>query len=59
MALKAMSQGNNIPQEAYDAAWEKAVADTSDEALDKLTNETRLLVTSEIWRFVRGVGVSE
>ncbi len=57
--FESMSQGNNIPQEAYDAAWEKAVADTSDEALDKLTNETRLLVTSEIWRFVRGVGVSE
>jgi len=56
---ESMSQGNNITQEANDAAWEKAISGTSDEAINKLTNETRVLVTSEVWRFVKGTVASE
>ncbi len=40
-------------------AWEKAVAGESDEAVIKLTNETRVMVTSERWRYVMGVAANE
>jgi hypothetical protein len=56
---ESLSQSSNITQEAYDAAWEKAAAGTPDEAINKLTNETRVLVTSEVWRYVMGVAASE
>ena len=56
---ESLSQNSNITQEAYDAAWEKAAAGTPDEAINKLTNETRVMVTSELWRFVKGTVASE
>jgi len=56
---ESLSQRSNITEEAYDAAWEKAAAGTPDEALYKLTNETRVMVTSEWWRYVMGVEANE
>lgn len=56
---ESLSQRNNITQEAYDAARVKAISGSSDEAINKLTNETRVMVTSEMWRFVKGVVASE
>ena len=56
---ESLSQRNSITQEAKNAAWKKAAAGKSDEAISKLTNETRLMVTSERWRFVKGAVASE
>ena len=56
---ESMSQPNSITQEQDDAAWEKAAAGTPDEYIDKLTNETRVMVTSELWRHVMGVAATE
>ena len=56
---ESLSQRSNITQEAYDAAWEKAAAGTPDEYIIKLTNETRVMVTSEMWRHVMGVAATE
>jgi len=56
---ESLSQGNSITQEQADAAWEKAAAGTPDEAINKLTNETRVMVTSEMWRYVMGVEANE
>jgi len=56
---ESLSQGNSITQEQADAAWEKAAAGESDEAIIKLTNETRVMVTSEVWRYVMGVEANE
>ena len=56
---ESMSQPNSITQEQDDAAWEKAAAGTPDEYIDKLINETRVMVTSEVWRHVMGVAASE
>ena len=56
---ESLSQQNSITQEADDAAWEKAAAGTPDEVIIKLTNETRLMVTSEMWRHIMGVAASE
>jgi len=56
---ESLSQPNSITQETGDAAWEKAAAGTPDEVIIKLTNETRLMVTSEMWRYIMGVAASE
>jgi hypothetical protein len=56
---ESLSQPNSITQEANAAAWEKAAAGTPDDAINKLTNETRVMVTSEVWRYIIGVAASE
>ncbi len=56
---ESMSQRNSITQEQAAAAWEKAAAGESDEAINKLTNETRVVVTTEVWRYIIGVAASE
>ena len=56
---ESLSQRNSITQEADAAAWEQAAAGETDESITKLTNETRVMVTSEMWRYVMGVATSE
>jgi len=57
--FESLSQPNSITEEADDAAWEKAAAGTPDEVIIKLTNETRVMVTSEMWSYIMGVAASE
>jgi len=56
---ESLSQRDNLTQEADAAAWEKAAAGTTDEAILKLVNETRVMVTTEVWRYINGVTASE
>jgi hypothetical protein len=57
--FESLSQENSITQEQADAAWENAAAGETDEYINKLTNETRVLVTTEVWQNIMGVAATE
>jgi hypothetical protein len=59
IGYESLSQRNSITQEADAAAWEQAAAGETDESITKLTNETRLLVTTEVWHNIMGVAATE
>ena len=56
---ESLSQRSNVTQETIDMVWEKATAGTTDEDINKLTNETRVMVTSEMWRNIMRVVANE
>ena len=56
--FESLAQRGSLSEETYDAAWKKAAAGTSDDEIDKITNETRVMVSSVMWRNVKSV-VSE
>ena len=58
IGYESLSQQSKITAETYEALWEKS-AGTQDEDINKLTNETRVMVTSEMWRNVMGVVADE
>lgn len=53
--IESLSQGDNVSNETYKKAWEKALDGTSNDDLEKLTNESRKVVTSEMWKTVMSV----
>jgi hypothetical protein len=55
---ESLSQQSKITAETYEALWEKATG-TQDEDINKLTNETRVMVTSEMWRNIMSVVADE
>ena len=56
--FESLAQRGSLSEETYDAAWKKAAAGTSEDEIDKITNDSRLMVTSVMWRNVKSV-VSE
>lgn len=56
---ESLTQAWNTSQEANIAALEKAVSGTTSEEVFKLMNETRTMVTTEIWRNVMSIPASE
>jgi hypothetical protein len=56
--FESLAQRSNRSDETIDAAWEKAAAGTSDDEINKITNDSRLMVSSVMWRNVMSV-VSE
>lgn len=56
---ESLTQSWNTSQEAHNAALKKAVSGTTTEEVIKLVNETRTMVTTEIWKNVMSVPASE
>jgi hypothetical protein len=44
-----MAQQETLSSDVYDEAWEKAIGDTPESVVDDLTNESRMMVSSEMW----------
>ena len=56
---ESLSQQSKITEETYNNAWETAASGDSDEDINKLTNESREMITSEMWRTVMAVSAEE
>ena len=56
---ESLSQRSKITQETYEKAWEKAAAGEEDKDIRKLTNESRKMVTSELWRTIMVVSAEQ
>ena len=57
--FESLAQRGSLADETYDAAWKKAAAGASDDEIDKITNETRVMVRTEMWRNVMSVSASK
>jgi hypothetical protein len=57
--FESLAQRGSLSDETYDAAWKKATAGTSDDDIDKITNESRVMVRTEMWRNIMRVTSNE
>lgn len=57
--FESLAQRGSLSDETYDAAWKKAAAGTSNDDIDKITNESRLMVRTEMWKNIMSVSASK
>jgi hypothetical protein len=57
--FESLAQRGSLSEETYDAAWKKAAAGKSDDELSKITNDTRVIVKTELWRNVMSVSADK
>ena len=57
--FESLAQRGSLAEEAYDTAWENAAAGTSDDDMNKITNDSRVIVRTEMWRNLMSVSASK
>ena len=57
--FESLAQRGSLTEEVYDATWKKAAAGTSEDEMNKITNDSRVMVRSEMWRNVMSVSASK
>lgn len=57
--FESLAQRGSLSEEIYDAAWKKAAAGASDDDIDKITNDTRVITRTEMWKNIMSVSATK
>ena len=58
-SFESLAQRGSLSDETYDAAWEKAAAGASDNEINKITNESRVITRTEMWKNIMSVSATK